>query len=79
MFLSSTEEQKKEEEGKEEEEDENEEESKEPLEMDNAATIIQSRNFIILFFLNSPIKLDSIKINPKQFSHFFRFQRIHDS
>lgn len=51
MFLSSTEEQKKEEEGKEEEEDENEEESKEPLEMDNAATIIQSRNFIILFFL----------------------------
>lgn len=50
MFLSSTEEQKKEEEGKEEEEDENEEESKEPLEMDNAATIIQSRNFIILFF-----------------------------
>lgn len=78
MFLSSTEEQKKEEEGKEEEEDENEEESKEPLEMDNAATIIQSRNFII--FLNSPIKLDSIKINPKQFSlSFFRFQRIHDS
>lgn len=50
----STEEQKKEEEAKKEEENENEEESNEP-EMDNAATIIQSRNFIF-FFLNSPIK-----------------------
>lgn len=51
--MLSTEEQKKGEEAKKqenEENEENEEESKEPLEMENAATIIQSRNFI---FLNS--------------------------
>lgn len=46
--MLSTEEQKKEEEAKKEEENENEEESNEP-EMDNAATIIQSRNFIFFF------------------------------
>lgn len=71
--MLSTEEQKKEEEAKKEEENENEEESNEP-EMDNAATIIQSRNFI--FFLNSPIKRVKTwrKINLKHFSLFSDFR-----
>lgn len=68
----STEEQKKEEEAKKEEENENEEESNEP-EMDNAATIIQSRNFIFFFKFSNKTKTWR-KINLKHFSPFSDFR-----